>query len=298
MQRIVQPEILDSLHPNDPDAIASRRDLRLINKIMGNEKWIAKKLFSSLKPNDRILEIGAGSGDLGRFLQKKSSQKPLDYCGLDLAPRPADLPADWQWFQDDLTKFNRFGDFTILLANLILHHFENDDLAELGKKIGHSDLRLIVACEPARFPLHRWQLHLLRPFKLNRVTLHDGVFVPVFAPTSCRNFSVYENLIGSRRPAAPSWARCRWSRGETKNLQDETDSDLRRRTCGIDARNSSSASGGPGQSDGSGTISAPPRLRRIYQRLWPTDFAKNRSRKHPCERGDQSLNSLADRKSV
>ncbi|HLS27227.1 MAG TPA: hypothetical protein VK041_01145 [Opitutales bacterium] len=174
MQRIVQPEILDSLHPNDPDAIASRRDLRLINKIMGNEKWIAKKLFSSLKPNDRILEIGAGSGDLGRFLQKKSSQKPLDYCGLDLAPRPADWPADWQWFQDDLTKFNRFGDFTILLANLILHHFENDDLAELGKKITHSNLRLIVACEPARFPLHRWQLHLLRPFKLNRVTLHDG----------------------------------------------------------------------------------------------------------------------------
>lgn len=174
MKRIVQPEILDSLDPDDPNAIASRRDLRLINKIMGNERWIAQELFSSLNPNDRILEIGAGNGDLGRFLKNKYGKVSLDYSGLDLWRRPLDWPIGWKWFQEDLTKFDGFENFTILIANLVLHHFEKSDLETLGKKINRSRLRLIIACEPARYHLHQWQLQLLRPFRLNRVTLHDG----------------------------------------------------------------------------------------------------------------------------
>ena len=36
MPRQLEPEILDSLRPEDPEAHGNRRDLRIINGLMGN----------------------------------------------------------------------------------------------------------------------------------------------------------------------------------------------------------------------------------------------------------------------
>ena len=43
-KREVEPEILDGLPAGHPDAIRSRRDLRLVNALMGNQRWILKQL--------------------------------------------------------------------------------------------------------------------------------------------------------------------------------------------------------------------------------------------------------------
>ncbi|MCU0753184.1 MAG: hypothetical protein MUC40_09220 [Akkermansiaceae bacterium] len=42
--RIVEPEILDHLPHDDPAARRSRLDLRRINFLMGNERWILRVL--------------------------------------------------------------------------------------------------------------------------------------------------------------------------------------------------------------------------------------------------------------
>jgi len=65
-QRVVVPELLDSLPPDDPEAIRSRADLRLINRLMGNYRWFEKVLRSSsmIGPKARIVELGAGDGTL------------------------------------------------------------------------------------------------------------------------------------------------------------------------------------------------------------------------------------------
>ena len=42
--RLLVPEILDGLPPEDPEARRSRRDLRRINFLMGNERWIARQV--------------------------------------------------------------------------------------------------------------------------------------------------------------------------------------------------------------------------------------------------------------
>jgi hypothetical protein len=46
MLRQVLPEILDHLPADDPEAIGSRRDLRRINFLMGNKRWIFEMAHS------------------------------------------------------------------------------------------------------------------------------------------------------------------------------------------------------------------------------------------------------------
>ncbi|MEM6280014.1 MAG: hypothetical protein AAF733_11080, partial [Verrucomicrobiota bacterium] len=62
-KRLVIPEILDSLSHEDPAAQRSRRDLRLVNVLMGNYRWILERMRSS--GVQEWIEVGAGSGKLG-----------------------------------------------------------------------------------------------------------------------------------------------------------------------------------------------------------------------------------------
>lgn len=174
MKRLVQPEILDSLPENHPDAAANRRDLRLINSLMGNYRWFCRTLPPLLRRDDRVLELGAGDGKLGLALREACGEKLSSCCGLDFWSRPSDWPAGWDWVQEDLLAFDGYGNFTVLVANLILHQLEDEDLKSLGAAIADSPIRLILANEPARRKMHQWQLKLLRPLGLNRVSRHDG----------------------------------------------------------------------------------------------------------------------------
>jgi len=65
MERSLQPELLDSLSPDHPAAQRSRRDLRLINRFMRTREWMTSELRLWLQPGERILELGAGAGELG-----------------------------------------------------------------------------------------------------------------------------------------------------------------------------------------------------------------------------------------
>ncbi len=170
MQRTLQPELLDSLPPDHPDARHSRRDLRLINRIMGNHRWFARTLPSLQRAGERALELGAGTGELGIRLAAAGVQE----AGLDLSPRPGDWPAAAEWHQHDLLQFEDFDRYPVIIGNLIFHQFSPDDLAGLGRKLRGS-ARLIVACEPLRLRGFQTLFALLAPlFGANPVTLHDA----------------------------------------------------------------------------------------------------------------------------
>lgn len=174
MKRLVEAEILDSLPENHPDAIANRRDLRLINTIMGNLRWFSREISRRVLPNDRLLEIGSGTGDLGLSLHRKTGERLSSYSGIDFWAKPENWPTAWEWRQEDLLDSDSYADATVLLANLILHQFEAVDLRRLGARIRESKIRLILANEPARHRLHHAQLQLLRPLGLHPVSRHDG----------------------------------------------------------------------------------------------------------------------------
>lgn len=168
MKRIVTPEILDSLTPDDPDAIASRRDLRLINRIMGNTRWLRQTFLNRARPQDVVVELGAGDGQLG-----KSLHWPGDYAAMDLAPMPPDWPEDYDWMAGDfLTAGNeRLARASVVIGGLILHHFTEEQLRIFGQSL--TSARLLIFCEPARRKLHLWQGKALRILGINHVTQHD-----------------------------------------------------------------------------------------------------------------------------
>ena len=173
LQRRVQPEILDSLPPDHPDALHNRRDLRFFNALMGNSRWFAQTLRTQLRDGDHLLELGAGEGDLGNYLCQSLPQKKFTYTGLDLWPQPKEWPEKLLWQCQDLSTFPDYAQYNVILGNLILHQFEDDVLADLGRQ-WREHARLLVFCEPARSTLHLRQLPLARLAGINYVSRHDA----------------------------------------------------------------------------------------------------------------------------
>jgi len=166
--RIVEPEILDHLPHDDPAARRSRLDLRHINLLMGNERWILRSLENlSAAAASMICELGAGDGGLAVKIRRCFPSSRVTAC--DLAPRPAGLDADIDWRCGDVFK-NQPPPGGVLVVNLFLHHFEGDDLKCLGRICEGHDV--LIFNEPDRSRVAAFLGMLLHPF-VNHVTRHD-----------------------------------------------------------------------------------------------------------------------------
>ena len=157
-------EILDGLAPDDPEAVRSRADLARINFLMGNERWIAARVGEHAAEAARgIVELGAGAGGL---LGRLSEFGPA--TGLDLVPRPADLPEGARWLRMNVLEAELSGG--VVVANLFLHHFEGAELERIGELI--AGFRVLVAVEPWRSPAALALGRMVSPW-VGRVTRHD-----------------------------------------------------------------------------------------------------------------------------
>ena len=160
MKRVVVPELLDDLPVDDPQAIRSRRDLRLINALMGNERWIARVLAKSDFEGE-VSELGAGRGELIARLAYEGWK-----CrGYDLQPRPADLVEGMDWVEGDFFEALQDDKAVVVVGSLILHHFEEEALLRLGRLLARK--KALIFAEPLRsrlalgegyfmFPLGQW----------------------------------------------------------------------------------------------------------------------------------------------
>jgi hypothetical protein len=142
MPRVVSPEWLDSLPANDPRAIASRADLRRINRIMGHVRWLDRELQPAIRQiahdrnqSVRVIELGGGDGTLLLQLLRRWTAAGLRGTAVLLDMQPAVSTSTHEEFirlgwsleivtADVLEGLNRFNSPSdIMLANLFLHHF-------------------------------------------------------------------------------------------------------------------------------------------------------------------------------
>jgi hypothetical protein len=186
MKRIVQPELLDTLPPEDPRAVRSRRDLRRVNAWMGNHSIMASALqnnFNGRAPGS-ITELGAGDGNFLLSVVTKIAQHGPDLAAtlLDLQKNiPVETLAGFAslgWRAEavvaDVFDWSPAeGDNEIIIANLFLHHFTDARLAKLLEKISRH-AKLFIAIEPHRFRHSFACAQLLRFIGCNAVTLHDA----------------------------------------------------------------------------------------------------------------------------
>ena len=170
MQRTLQPELLDSLPHDHPDALHNRRDLRITNQILGNHRWLKQTVPALLRAEEIALEVGAGTGELGIQLARQG----VPIAGLDLWPRPKGWPANRHWHRTDLRNFADYANYAVIFGNLIFHQFSEEDLACLGEKLRQT-ARVIVACEPHRRRFSQVLYRVFAPlFRANNVSLHDA----------------------------------------------------------------------------------------------------------------------------
>ncbi|MBT5925319.1 MAG: hypothetical protein HOH33_01735 [Verrucomicrobia bacterium] len=187
MMRQVQPEILDNLPPDDPGAVRSRKDLRLINVLMNHTRLLRRAIHPQIHRGNalRVFETGAGDGSLAGKIWKdwgavpKGSRidfvdkagclspevkAPLELLGWEIREYACDV---FEWVKDAPK------DYDIGYSSLFLHHFEDEDLRRLLRGLSRLAPRFICA-EPRR---DRWGLMGatgLRLLGCNEITLNDS----------------------------------------------------------------------------------------------------------------------------
>ncbi len=189
MPRRVEPELLDTLPPDDPRAVHSRNDLRRVNRLMGTQSVIARALDPLMRGTSaaRLIELGTGDGTLllrlARSRAKHWSKVRLGLLDMQPVVRAdtltgfRDLGWDAQIIGADVFDWlaqSEPGDAPIIVANLFMHHFDGERLQALLNGIA-GRARAFVCCEPRRSQLALTGSHLLWAIGCNEVTRHDAV---------------------------------------------------------------------------------------------------------------------------
>ena len=181
--RVLTPEILDFLAPDDPAAMRSRRDLARINAVMRQSAIMAKALTGYPAP-EMLADLGGGDG---RFLLGLAQRLAKRWPGVRA------VILDRQYIVRDETR-ERFsalgwrcevlrGDIfetlpqiqpDIIVANLFLHHLDDAALARLLALVS-AQAKAFVTCEPRRSALALLGARLVFLLGANHVSRHDAV---------------------------------------------------------------------------------------------------------------------------
>ena len=192
---VLPAELLDGLPSDSVEARASRRDLRIFNSLLGTAGWMRSALnVRGIGPADRVLELGAGDGCLGREMHARG----FAWDGLDRAGRPPFWPQDADWVQSDVFD-HAFGPrHGVVAASLFLHHFSDEQLPVLGKLI-QEHARLLIVSDLWRSALQEKMFGLVcRLMRAHPVSRHDGVL------------SIRAGFRGEELPHALGLASGRW----------------------------------------------------------------------------------------
>lgn len=188
VKRLLQPELLDQLPPEDPRARGSRRDLERLNACMGHARLAAGVLAPILGKLDRpsLLELGGGDGKF--FLSVASrlgSARPGSSALLldlhDLLDRGTRHSLVQQGWNTEAARTDAFawlrqagrGSFHVVLANLFLHHFTDVALKELLLQAA-ARAEWFVALEPRRSAFALCFSRMVGLIGCNAVTRHDA----------------------------------------------------------------------------------------------------------------------------
>jgi SAM-dependent methyltransferase len=179
MQRVLEPEWLDTLSPEDSRALRSRRDLRVLNAFMGNTRHIASSLARRQRPG-RVMDLGCGDGRVALALARTMQWRDVEFLLVDRVATVSDETIhQFRSVQcrasvlvlDVMEGLKETAD--VILANLFLHHLNETQvkalLADVAKRCS-----FFVACEPRR---SAWSLFASRCVGLlgcNAITRHDA----------------------------------------------------------------------------------------------------------------------------
>ncbi len=187
--RRVEAELLDELPADDPRAVRSRRDLRRVNRLMGNApillREIERQVESGAPPH--LVELGAGDGSLMLRIARRGGGRwagaHLTLVDLQRVVDAATLAGfnEVGWHVDVVSMdvfewlaLPQAARAELIVANLFVHHFDGDRLDRLLQGIAQR-AHAFVCLEPRRSLAALVGSHLLGAIGCNAVTRHDAV---------------------------------------------------------------------------------------------------------------------------
>lgn len=187
MKRVVAAEWLDRLPANDPKARRARGDLRRLNAIMGHRRILARLWQRAEVPRrvQELVELGAGDGTfcLSLVRQLSPAWKVARVTLIDRNPcvnAKTVTGFETMGCSVNVVRADAFdwmrtaAPVTVMVANLFLHHFGEDDLRELFHLAARCSC-IFMAVEPARNRFSLLGSRCLGLIGCNEVTRHDAV---------------------------------------------------------------------------------------------------------------------------
>lgn len=184
--RATDPERLDEGVP-DAEALRSLRDLRLVNRWLGNAPSLRRAVRPHLPRGGRLLDVGAASGDVPADILSRQADPAL-FVALDVKALHLRLcPPGLRRVVADLRALP-FPDrsFDVVTASLILHHFDAPELPTVLAGLFRVAARALVVND-----LHRARV----PYLFGRV------FFPLLFES---RVSVDDGLLSIRRGFRPA----------------------------------------------------------------------------------------------
>jgi SAM-dependent methyltransferase len=187
--RHVEAELLDVLPADDPAAVRSRRDLRLLNAVMLHPGIMARRMFRhAVDTPRRIIELGAGDGSLMLRLGRRLARHWRSVA-VDLVDQKDAVPSETRkaiaglgWRENQVTQdvFEYLSNAEsahsadIVIANLFLHHFQPAQISEVFRRCTKL-APLFIALEPRRAIVPLLGSRLIWLLGCNHVSRHDAV---------------------------------------------------------------------------------------------------------------------------
>lgn len=185
LRRVVEPEILDRLAPDDPRALRARRDLRWVNAAMLQDVIIARTLRKyAVKPPRVLVDLGSGDGTFMLRLARRLAPhwRNLDVVLVDqqdaVMPRTRAAFAALGWnatvaAENVLDFLARDRPADLVTANMFLHHLHEPDLVRVLAAVA-GITTLFVAGELRRTRFVRETGRFLWLLGRGEVICHDG----------------------------------------------------------------------------------------------------------------------------
>lgn len=184
--RRLETELLDVLPADDPAAVRSRRDLRLLNAMMLHPGIMARRMRRhTVDTPRRIIELGAGDGSLMLRLSRRLARHWPDIAIILVDQKDAVTPQTRQaisslgWHEDPITQdvFEYLAiakPADIIIANLFLHHFQPPQITDIFTQCAKL-APVLIALEPRRARLPLFGSRLVGLLGCNHVSRHDAV---------------------------------------------------------------------------------------------------------------------------
>lgn len=184
--RRLETELLDVLPADDPAAVRSRRDLRLLNAVMRHPGIMARRMRRhAVDAPRRIIELGAGDGSLMLRLGRRLARHWPDVA-IILVDRQDVVTHETRqaisslgWHEDRVTQdvFEYLAiaePADIIIANLFLHHFQPPQITDIFTQCAKL-APVLIALEPRRTRLPLLGSRLIWLLGCNHVSRHDAV---------------------------------------------------------------------------------------------------------------------------